>query len=371
MLYEWLWRRILGAMAIVAVVCLFVTSAEAGWRHYRYNYSTCRYEPYTPKKTYKKPTTIGSQTEGWRAKFAEIVAEREKSRARIDESANEHNEYMEAAYLHGLQNDPRIAPELARINRSSPFATGGGRGGGLGNLGSLGNLFSGRVAPNGTSDWVLAPYSVTANTYRNFDPNQLADKVAEAVNGTHRLAKDVNDGAKAATQGAMALTDGYAAKMGAIIDRHVAAEETEAKGRAAAMVAASAGEAVRAEPRMHIEAKGSKVVQLPGLDAGLRRKLGAGLLDNAGQIIKFRCVVCHNPNGEARKLDFTDPKVIEQHYDAILQALADRSMPPQGRGTMSERERLSLIGAMTGIGVKKAPAEVEKPEAETKDNSDQ
>lgn len=322
-------RFVLAIVAVLILACPVVAGSfhfsngywwKNGQAYERYKtkcwYRNCYgYRYYKWCWKYRKVNVISSRTEGWREKLIALKEQRERYQARLDESANEHNEFIETLRELGLDGSYYgTSVGKAYIDRSRPYAIQGG--------------YSQLTAPQGSTVYGYTPsgYNEIADVYGNVDLGSI-------YNSAIRLADDSNKYGSQATNSAMSLVDKLGDRAASLMNHRIALEEIKVKSAGMSQVAKALSEAIRAEARAYVKREGDKqVFRLPE-NPQLKLKAENGTLDSIGEIIAVRCVKCHQPGGKAEHFDLTNLDNIDEMaglkiLDRVSTSDPEKRMPP-------------------------------------------
>lgn len=292
----------------------------------------CRYQTtsyyYTPvdhkepvKETYKapeKPTLPSVTDENWRAKLLEFAGQRDKWRADLKASALEHNEFMEAVKVLGLEGyDGEYVPRYA----TSPY--------GFGSTGGYGVKTSGYGGYNTyKKEFYFNPLADQGNTVYGYSYSNLAD-----VYGATDL-QALYQQASRLTENAQSLAGNANSGFQSLVDK-----EGDARARVAAILAKA--QLLRSldvpEKTVETRTQSFSAGNTAQSQAVIDRMQHGGAADLQSVITK-NCVTCHSASTPQGKSELFPDGVNMEAYagftypqrQQVLLSVLQGKMPKNG-----------------------------------------
>jgi len=285
-----------------------------GWYYKRYRTCGCRgtcNHPYTYRQ-FARVDSYTPGTEGWRTTLLNLVAARDRAEARLRESANEQNEFIESIRALGLEGNF----SWSGYGSTPTYASGAGEYGATNpNLGAP--LLNQLGIPGMTG---YQPFAAQGNTVYGF--NQFSSNY-----GNVDLASLYNQASRLATQ-AQTLAGQAAVDFSALITDHgthqaeIAKILAQADAAAKVLIAAKGDLTPSAQPRTFVlsgtvSPQGEVTVQPYGITSSSSYSsttigdpqlaaMGSQLVAVAPQVIINRCVVCHSKENASGALDLSE-----------------------------------------------------------------
>ena len=252
--------------------------------------------------------TVTHETPGWRAKLLEIAEYREKSEAKLRQTALEHQEYLQALKALGL-NGGQHSTVTQTIDAYG---------------------YSQRPTQQGAT---VYGYNEIADVYANTD-------LGEIYNTAMRLAEASNRYGADATNGAFRLVDQLGDRASGLLSQQLAIAEINAKTAGITTAARAFGDAIKAESRIHIENRVQQPVTpnppppggSPILDEP-QAKANDEAFGNLTHLVNAKCVSCHGGKTTEAGLSLVDlGKVDQATAEKILKRIThenpEKRMPP-------------------------------------------
>lgn len=260
---------------------------------------------------------VTPETPNWRAKLLEIAEQREKSEAKLRQSAIEHQEYLQALKALGLNGSHGGYTTATTIDAYG---------------------YSQRTAPQGTT---VFGYNEIADVYGNVD---LGDLYQSAI----RLAESSNRYGAEATNGTQKLIDNFGDRAQGLLSQQLAIAEINAKTAGVTNAARALGDAIKAESRLHLEKRTEGPAPLPPREGGspiLDEPTAKQSLDSLASLVQVKCFACHGGKtteaglnlGDLTKLD---DAAVNKILSRVTSANPEKRMPP---GKPLEPEELRLF----------------------------